>query len=100
MSTNVITTDTIVKTAKLAKLDVSGEDASVYATQLESILEHFDSLNKINVDDVVPTYQVTGLKSVMRDDEIDYDRMLSQAQALSNAPNKNGYFVTSATIKK
>lgn len=100
MTTSVITTNTIVKTAKLAKLDISDEDASIYATQLESILEHFESLNKINVGGVEPTYQVTGLISVMREDEIDYDRMLSQQQALSNAPNKNGYFVTSATIKK
>ena len=101
MSSTVITNDVISRVAKLARIDVSTENISTYSTQLEPILDHFASLDKINTDQVSPTYQVTGLKNIMRDDVIDTKRMFTQKQALSNAPkSKDGYFVTAATIKK
>jgi aspartyl-tRNA(Asn)/glutamyl-tRNA(Gln) amidotransferase subunit C len=101
MSSNQITNDVISKTAKLARITVPPDEAKIYTSQLEPILEHFASLNKIDVKNIEPTYQVTGLKNIMRDDVVDVDRMFTQKQALLNAPkSKNGYFVTAATIKK
>lgn len=100
MST-IITDDIIVKVAKLAHIKIPSEKINLFAKQLESILGHFKSLSSVNIDGVMPTYQTTGLKTVLRDDIIDLDRMFTQKQALSNAPKSlNGYFVTSATIKK
>jgi len=100
MST-VITDDVIKKVAHLSRTVVPEADAKLYATQLESILEHFDSLSKVDTTDVEPTYQTTGLKTILRKDEVDTGRMFSQQQALSNSKkNSNGYFVTNATIKK
>jgi len=98
---SVITSDVVAKVAKLARLNIPSEKTDIFASQIEPILEHFESLNKINVDGVKPTYQVTGQKNRLRDDVVDSERMFTQSQALANAPlSKNGYFVTSATIKK
>jgi len=100
MST-VITDDVIKKVAHLSRTVVPEDDAKLYATQLESILEHFEVLSKVDTSNVEPTYQTTGLKTVLREDIIDTDRMFTQSQALSNAKkSSNGYFVTAATIKK
>ncbi|MFA7301388.1 MAG: Asp-tRNA(Asn)/Glu-tRNA(Gln) amidotransferase subunit GatC [Candidatus Shapirobacteria bacterium] len=98
---SIITDDVIVKVAKLARINILSEKVSLFASQLEPILEHFESLSKVNTKGVIPTYQTTGLISVLREDIIDTDRMFTQEQALSNAPkSSNGYFVTLATIKK
>lgn len=98
---SIITGDVIAKVAKLARIDIPADKVGQFASQLEPILEHFESLSKVNTNNVVPTYQTTGLHTVLREDVVDTDRMLTQQQALSNAPkSSNGYFVTSATIKK
>ncbi len=101
MSTTTITDDVIVKVAKLSRINIPAEKVNQFASQLEPILKHFESLSKVNTDGVVPTYQTTGLHTILREDVIDTTRMFSQSQALSNSPkSSNGYFVTSATIKK
>ncbi len=98
---SIITDDVIVKVAKLARINIPSEKVSQFAQQLEPILEHFESLSKVNTDNVIPTYQTTGLKTVLRQDVVDTERMFTQKQALANAPkSSNGYFVTAATIKK
>jgi len=101
MSSTIITSDVIAKVAKLAKINIPSEKINLFASQLEPILEHFKSLSKVNTDGVIPTYQTTGLNTILRDDIIATDKMFTQTQALSNAPkSSNGYFVTNATIKK
>ena len=98
---SVITSDVVTKVAKLARIEIPSEKINLFATQLEPILKHFESLSKVNTDNVNPTYQTTGLNTVLREDEVDSERTFTQKQALSNAPkSSNGYFVTAATIKK
>ncbi|MBU1118095.1 Asp-tRNA(Asn)/Glu-tRNA(Gln) amidotransferase subunit GatC [Patescibacteria group bacterium] len=101
MSSKTITANEVKRVAKLARINIPPEKIDQFTSQLEPILENFASLSKVNTDDVVPTYQTTGLNTVLREDVVDKDRMFTQKQALSNAPqSSNGYFVTSATIKK
>jgi aspartyl-tRNA(Asn)/glutamyl-tRNA(Gln) amidotransferase subunit C len=96
---SVITSDVVTKVAKLARVEIPAEKIDLFVSQLEPILENFESLSKVNTDGIVPTYQTTGLNTVLREDLVDTDRMFTQKQALSNAPkSSNGYFVTSATI--
>ena len=101
MSSNIITADEVKRVAKLARIDIPDKKVGLFASQLEPILEHFESLSKVNTDGVIPTYQTTGLNTVLREDLVDDDRTFTQKQALSNAQkSSNGYFVTAATIKK
>ncbi|MFZ2153595.1 MAG: Asp-tRNA(Asn)/Glu-tRNA(Gln) amidotransferase subunit GatC [Microgenomates group bacterium] len=98
---SIITDDVITKVAKLARINIPTKKVSLFASQLEPILEHFESLSKVDTKNVIPTYQTTGLNTTLRNDDIDTNRMLTQKQATSNAPkSQDGYFVTSATIHK
>jgi aspartyl-tRNA(Asn)/glutamyl-tRNA(Gln) amidotransferase subunit C len=63
-----------------------------YQKELESILHYVEKLQQADTDDLTPTYQVTGLHTVMRtDDIIDYGT--SKASLLQNAPDQEaGHF--------
>lgn len=98
---SIITDDVIVKVAKLAHINIPDNKVSKFASQLKPILKHFESLSKVDTNNVIPTYQTTGLNTILREDIIETNKMFTQTQALSNAPkSSNGYFVTSATIHK
>lgn len=87
--------------AKLANIPVSEKEAEDLADAFEETLEVVDQLQKIDVAQVEPTHQVTGLTNVFRKDEVNHQRMFSQKQALANASQThNGYFVVPRVIKK
>ena len=101
MSPNIITLEVLKHIAKLARLEIPENLENQFLTQVESILEYFKILSQSNTQGVEPTYQVTGLTNVLRDDVIDTSRMFTQAESLANAPrSKNGYFVTTSVSKK
>lgn len=75
--------DQVKHVARLANLPLSFEEEEKYSQQLSEILEYVDQLNEVDTSSVEPTYNVTGLNNVTRED------------ALSNASQKkNGFFVT------
>lgn len=78
-----LTTDQVKKVAKLANLNLTSEEEEKYAEQLSSILVYVDQLNQVDTLGVEPTFNVTGLNNVMREDEtVDG---LSQDEALVNS---------------
>ena len=98
MSTQ-FTSDDVSKIAKLALIPVTDVEKKELAKGFNTILKVLDTLNKIDISNVEPTYQVTGLTNVFRDDEVDKDRMFSQEEALANAPKAHaGYFMVDAVI--
>ena len=83
----------VKKVAKLANLPLSDSEESKYSEQLSKILEYIDKLKEVDTENVGPTYNVSGLSSVMRPDEV--SQSLTQEQATRNGSNvKNGMFVT------
>jgi aspartyl-tRNA(Asn)/glutamyl-tRNA(Gln) amidotransferase subunit C len=88
-----LSSEQVKKVAKLAKLPLSQEKEELYSEQLSKILDYIDHLNTVETKDVEPTYNVSGKKNVMAEDEV--EPSLSQDEALKNSPNhKNGFFVT------
>ncbi len=76
--------DDVLKLARLARLDVTEEEITLYQKELSSILQYVEQIQKTDVTGLEPTTQVNGLSSVMRDDEVvDYgvspDDLLRQA---------------------
>lgn len=76
--------DDVLKLARLARLDVTEEEITLYQKELSSILQYVEQIQSTDVTGLQPTTQVTGLTSVMRDDEVqDYgvspDDLLRQA---------------------
>ncbi|MEK7494970.1 MAG: Asp-tRNA(Asn)/Glu-tRNA(Gln) amidotransferase subunit GatC [Patescibacteria group bacterium] len=89
-----ITTDTVKHISQLAKIPISSDEEKEFAKGFNKTLEVVDGLFKVNVVDVEPTHQVTGLENILREDKVDEKKILTQEQALSNTKNKyNGYFV-------
>jgi aspartyl-tRNA(Asn)/glutamyl-tRNA(Gln) amidotransferase subunit C len=72
--------------AKLARLSLTEEEASRYASQLDDILSYIDTLTRYNLDGVEPTAHAMPVYDVLR---ADVSRPgFTQDQALSNAPKR------------
>jgi len=72
--------------ARLARLALSDEEIAVMPAQLSAILDYIAMLQEVDVSNVPPTAQVTGLTTVWRPDVV--GEMLTQEQALANAPDQ------------
>jgi aspartyl-tRNA(Asn)/glutamyl-tRNA(Gln) amidotransferase subunit C len=94
MAESFISKQTIEHIAKLAKIPVPDKELEELAQGFNEVLGVVDKLSDIDVSGIEPTHQVTDLEDVFRDDVIDEKKMLSQDQALKNAPRAHqGYFV-------
>ncbi len=90
----MITKKDLEHIAWLSRLELSEEDRERYAPKLNSVLDYFGELDKVDTEGVEPTYHVLALSNVFRDDEINSPtKSLSQEEALSNAPKQqDGFF--------
>lgn len=85
--------------AKLANIPITIEEENALEKAFEETLKVVDELKDVDVSHVAPTYQVTGLENVLREDTVDTGRMFSQAEALANAKKTHdGYFVVNQII--
>lgn len=100
MKTEVsFTTDSVEHIAGLANLNVTNREKKALAKGFNETLKVVDKLKYINVENVEPTSQVTGLTNVFREDIVDTDRMLTQEDALINARSiYKGYFVVNRVL--
>ena len=89
--TNISVSD-VRKLAKLSALSISDDQVPHIQAELNRILEYIDQLNEVNTDDVEPTYQVNGLSSVMRDDQV-IDYGVSQNELLKNVPERQDKYI-------
>lgn len=83
--------DDVLKLARLARLDLSDDEVELFRSQLSDILQYVEQLKKVDVSGLGPTTQVTGLKNVMREDEV-IDYGVSPEELLRLAPkSQNGH---------
>jgi aspartyl-tRNA(Asn)/glutamyl-tRNA(Gln) amidotransferase subunit C len=81
---------TVRSVAKLARLELSDADLTKMAEQLNRILDYVDALTEVNTENVEPLAHPLPLQNVFRDDEP--RPPLSVAEALQNAPSKQGQY--------
>lgn len=81
-----ISIDDVKRVAKLSGLQLSEKEAEGYREQFEAIIGYIDRLDTVDTSGVEPTYQVTGLQNVMREDEV-VDYGVSKDDLLKNAPD-------------
>lgn len=79
--------------AKLARLDLTEAELEKYGSQLSDVLNYIDQLKEARVAGVEPTAQVTGLKNIFREDDIDDWDKDEIERALKDAPAKEGHFI-------
>lgn len=83
--------------AKLANMTVPAELKTKLEAQLESTVEHAESLEDIDTSHIAETNEVTNLANVTEPDEV--RPSLTQEEALMNATNTyNGFFVVDAVL--
>ncbi len=85
--TTIITIDDVKKLASLSALSLDEKEAMQLQGELQNILTFVEQLNEVDTSGLEPTYQVTGLENVWREDEI-IDYKLDREELLKNAPNK------------
>lgn len=76
--------------ARLARLQLSEEEIESFRDEISAILAYVEQLQHVNLDGIEPTYQVTGLINVTREDtEVAYGS--TPEELLKNAPaTENG----------
>lgn len=77
--------------AKLSRLELSEEEKSQYTQELGAILDYVDELNSAPTEGIEPISQISGLKNIAREDEI--EESLPTEKALQNAPDKKDKFI-------
>ena len=86
-----LTREEVLHIARLSRLGVSDEEVDHLSQQLSNILGHFEELQKVDTEDVLPTAQSVDQKSVMQPDEV--EPSLSPEQVLKNAPVSDDGFI-------
>lgn len=80
-----ISIDDVRYVAGLAKIAVTDDEAAKLQGELDTILGYVSQLDSLDTTGIEPTYQVTGLTNIDRDDAI-IDYGVDQQALLSNAP--------------
>jgi aspartyl-tRNA(Asn)/glutamyl-tRNA(Gln) amidotransferase subunit C len=81
----------IKKVAGLSRIELTESEVESFTPQLKEVLEFFSVLDRINTDDIKPSFHPIELRNSLREDEP--GKCLSQEQALENAQhNKEGFF--------
>ena len=75
----------ILKLARLARLHLNDDEVEQFRSEISAILGYVEQLQNVDTKDLEPTYQVTGLKNVMRADEVK-DYGATPDDLLKNAP--------------
>jgi aspartyl/glutamyl-tRNA(asn/gln) amidotransferase, C subunit len=85
---STITNDDVRHLAQLSSLQMSDGEAELLRVGIEKIINYINKLDELDTDGVEPTYQVTGLQNVWRDDEI-IDSSVSRQQLLALAAEQS-----------
>ena len=65
-----ITSNDVQRLASLSSLHLSDSEVQALQGDLERIIKYIEQLGELDTTGVEPTYQVTGLENVWRDDEV------------------------------
>jgi aspartyl-tRNA(Asn)/glutamyl-tRNA(Gln) amidotransferase subunit C len=80
-----ISRDDVLHLAQLSKLELDDAEIEGLRTDISNILGYVEQLNKLDTAGIEPTYQVTGLSNVWRDDRV-IDYGISREELLARAP--------------
>jgi aspartyl-tRNA(Asn)/glutamyl-tRNA(Gln) amidotransferase subunit C len=95
------TTIPVKHIAVLANIPITDQEEKKLEAAFEETLHVVSELKAVDVTGVEPTFQVTGLENVMREDVISEEDMFTQEEALANAKQTHeGYFMVPAVINQ
>ncbi len=81
-----ISRDDVQRLAQLSSLQLDDAEAEALGADIENILGYIEQLSELDTEGVEPTYQVTDLQNVWRDDVVD-DYGIDREALLALAPD-------------
>ena len=81
-----ISRETVLRLAQLSRLQLDDNEVDALAADITNILGYVEQLNELDTEGVEPTYQVTGLENVWRNDTV-IDYSVSREDLLALAPD-------------
>lgn len=82
-----ISRDDVLHLAQLSSLQLSDDEIDSLQVDIGNIVAYIEQLSELNTEGVEPTYQVTGLSNVWRDDVVE-DETVTRDQLLTLAPEQ------------
>ena len=82
-----ITTDDVKYVAKLARLNVTEDEAQTLAKDMESIITFADMLSELDTESVAPTNHAMKVENVFREDVV--TGSYKREDILKNAPSQD-----------
>lgn len=80
----MLSKEEIISVGKLAKLDLSSQEAEVFGKQLSNILDLFKEIDGIDLENVEETSQITGITNIAQGDIVYQDE-----DVVPSGPEKN-----------
>lgn len=87
-----ITQDDVQHLAQLSNLQLSDDEAASLQKDLVAIIGYIDELSELDTTGVEPTYQVTDLQNVWREDAVD-TYGLARDELLALAPGQSSHHI-------
>lgn len=88
----------IIKTAKLARLELSESEREEFSKQLNDIIEYVEKINELDTSNVKPADHIMEVSNVFRDDAV--KKSIDRKGIEKNAPEfTNGFFVVPRIIE-
>lgn len=86
---NITVTD-VEHVARLARLELSDNEKTLFAAQMGAILGYAEKINQLNTDQITATSHAVPIENAFRDDIV--GTSIGIEKALANAPEKAGSF--------
>lgn len=79
--------DDVQHLAQLSSLQLTDDETTKLTADIENILKYIEQLSELDTKGVEPTYQVTGLSNIWREDAV-IDYGVSREDLLARAPEQ------------
>ena len=86
-----ISQEEVEHVARLARLQLTGQEATTFTSQMDAILAYVEKLNELDTASIVPTAHAVPMENAFRADEV--RPSIGTDNALANAPERvEGFF--------
>ena len=88
----------IIKTAKLARLELSEKEMDEFSVQLNDIIEYVEKINQLDTSDVKPADHIIDVANVLREESV--NESIPRPAIEKIAPSfDNGFFIVPKIIE-
>lgn len=85
-----ITVEDVEHVARLARLELSATEKTLFAGQMDTILGYVEKLKELDTDNILPTSHAVPMENAFRQDQT--NPSIGIEKALANAPDKVASF--------